>query len=159
MTRVFAGHSACHAIFLNEHGDVYVLGRNEFGQCGLASSTHGTVISSATRLDRDNDFSPALSHGPEGDIVHVACGRSHSLLCTRGGSVYATGKNANGQCGIANLGDIGRFKRIDTAPFVKEKDPVIQVAAGVTFSLLCTASGKGERTLHHSIATTDIICS
>jgi alpha-tubulin suppressor-like RCC1 family protein len=144
MVRVFSGHSASHVFFLNELGDVYVMGRNEQGQCGLTTNDHGTVISTATRLDRRKHFKPELLEGSEGDIVYVSCGRSHTLLCTRAGAVYSAGKNALGQCGHSNLGDVQGFKKIEVAPFVREKDPVIQVAAGITFSLICTKSGKGE---------------
>ena len=144
IARVFSGHSACHAFFLNTSGDIYTLGRNEHGQCGLALAEHGPTISTATRLDRSRHFAPGLPAGPEGDVVHVACGRQHTLLCTRAGSVYAAGKNANGQCGSEKLGDLTLFRRIEVAPFVKEKDPVVMVGAGITFSLVCTASGKGE---------------
>jgi alpha-tubulin suppressor-like RCC1 family protein len=144
MIKVFAGHSACHAFFLNQFGDIYAYGRNEVGQTGLPISEHGSSVFTATRLDRGEHFVPELSSGPEGDIVQVACGRFHTLVCTRGGSVYAAGKNANGQCGSSKLVDLERFRKIEVAPFVKEKDPVVMVGAGITFSLICTASGKGK---------------
>lgn len=142
MTRVFSGHSASHVFFLNELGDVYVLGRNEQGQCGLPISEYGTVISTATRLDRSKDFKPELAYGSDGDIVHIACGRHHTLLCTRAGLVYSTGRNTNGQCGHSNLVDIQGFRKIEAS--ILNKDPVIQVGAGLTFSMLCTTSGKCE---------------
>jgi alpha-tubulin suppressor-like RCC1 family protein len=144
MVRVFSGHSACHAFFLNDRGDAYVMGRNEQGQCGLTTKDHGTVISTAIRLDRQENFKPELPIGSDGDIVHISCGRGHTLLCTKGGAVYSAGKNALGQCGHSNLADVQGFKKIETAPFVREKDPVVQVAAGITFSLILTKSGKGE---------------
>lgn len=155
MVRVFSGHSACHAFFLNDQGDLYALGRNEHGQLGLpkgAKKADGdasaTAVFTATRLDRQAHFHPALPHGRDGDVVQVACGRHHTLLCTRAGTVYAAGLNANGQCGNKqtqqNGGDLEHFRKIDTAPFLKEKDPVVMVAAGITFSLVCTQAGKGE---------------
>lgn len=144
MVRVFTGHSACHVFFLNELGDVYVMGRNEQGQCGLTVKEHGAVVSTATRLDRRKHFQPELPIGSEGDIVNVSCGRHHTLLCTKSGAVYSAGRNALGQCGQPNLADVHGFKKMDVAPFVREKDPVVQVAAGLTFSLICTLSGKGE---------------
>lgn len=161
MKRVFSGHSASHAFFLNEHGDIYALGRNEHGQLGLprvpkpapasaigsksedAVQIGGKNVYTATRLDRDVHFSPPLPADQEGDIVHVACGRNHSILCTRSGSVYAAGTNALGQCGNGQTeGDIEIFKRIEKAQFTKDKDAVVMVSAGITFSLILTASGK-----------------
>lgn len=144
MAKVFSGHSASHAFFLNLSGDIYTIGRNEHGQCGLSLSEHGSTITTAFRLDRAKNFLPQLPMGREGDVVHVACGRQHTLLCTRAGSVYAAGKNANGQCGNSKLSDLETFQRVESAPFIKEKDPVVMSAAGITFSLVCTASGKGE---------------
>lgn len=147
MKRVFSGHSAVHAFFLNEHGDLFALGRNEHGQLGLpiaeTDNVGGKAIYSATRLDRDAHFLPPLPHKSDGDVVDVACGRNHTLLCTRDGRVYTAGLNTNGQCGHPNTqGDVQLFHRIEVAPFVKEKDAVVKVAAGITFSLALTVSGK-----------------
>lgn len=156
MKRVFSGHSASHSFFLNDQGDLYTLGRNEHGQTGLpkdakASGGGGTAIYTSTRLDREHHFVPPLPSNKDGDVIHVACGRSHSVLCTRSGAVYATGLNKDGQCGNKQTqGDLEKFRRVDAAPFVKEKDAVVMCAAGLTFSLLCTASGKGE---YSAIAT------
>lgn len=148
MVKVFSGHSACHAFFLNKLGDVYVMGRNEQGQCGLPVSEHGTVISTATRLDRSQHFKPELSYGPEGDIVNIACGRHHTLLCTRAGLVYSAGRNSNGQCGHSNFGDIQGFQKIEAA--ILARDAVVQVGTGLTFSMICTTSGKCEYTISYS---------
>lgn len=151
MKRVFSGHSASHAFFLNEHGDLFAIGRNEHGQLGLPSEAtedgtpSGKAIYTATRLQRDTHFVPPLPANSDGDVVHVACGRNHSILCTRAGSVYAVGLNAVGQCGHPQTdADLQLFRKVSTAPFIKEKDPVVMVAAGWTFSLALTASGKGE---------------
>lgn len=145
--RVFSGHSAVHAFFLNVHGDLFALGRNEHGQLGLPITPNddvgGKAVFMATRLDRDIHFVPAAPHTSDGDVVDVSCGRNHTLLCTRDGKVYAAGLNTNGQCGHPKTqGDVELFHRIEVAPFVKDKDPVVKVAAGITFSLALTASGK-----------------
>jgi len=46
------------------------------------------------------------------------------------------------QLGNSKLQDHFRFVKIETADFVKAKDPVVKVSAGLTFSLVCTESGK-----------------
>ena len=38
-TKVFSGHSACHAVFVSAQGDAFVYGRNEKGQCGEQQPT------------------------------------------------------------------------------------------------------------------------
>lgn len=119
MRRVFTSHSSSHAVMLSVAGDAFVLGRNEHGQCGMpiaptqsaassskgskqngvdgSSSRSGPAVSEPIKLDRTRHFSPPLPTGEKGDIVHAACGRQHTLLVTRAGSVYSAGGNANGQ--------------------------------------------------------------
>ncbi|PWN41029.1 RCC1/BLIP-II [Ceraceosorus guamensis] len=139
MKRVFSSHSSCHAFFLSVSGDVWVIGRNEKGQCGLPSST--VSIDAPTRLDRSKHFAPSLPAGAQGDIVWAATGRNHSLIVTRAGTLYSAGGNAMGQCGHA-IGDVNGFKRVTGGQYEKEKDPLVRASAGLTFSILLTESGK-----------------
>ena len=151
MKRVVTSHSSCHAVLLSLDGDAYVLGRNEQAQCGLdfrpdpasaaAGKPSGPSIWETYKLDRAADFHPPLS--PKTAIVNAATGRSHTLLVTDTGAVYAAGLNSNGQCGLpTEHTTILGFHRIDSAPFIKEKDPVLSASCGLTFSMLLTASGK-----------------
>lgn len=149
ITRIFAGHSACHSAFLTLQGDVFVYGRNDKGQCGRpiqplskGDLSSGPAVYEPYRLNRTSDFLPALEKGSRGDIIHAAIGRNHTLLVTRGGQVYATGSNANSQIALKTSSETQVFTRIEGAPWTKEGDPVVQVAAGLTFSLYLTTSGK-----------------
>lgn len=148
MRRIFSSHSSCHAVLLSEEGEAYVIGRNEQGQCGLPNySVAGTKLSGsavwdAYKLDRATDFIPPLSSSDDSNISFAACGRSHTLLVTAAGSVYATGVNTSGQCGLPNMSVLHTFQKIETAPFIKDKDPVIAASCGNTFSMLLTKSGK-----------------
>lgn len=108
----------------------------------LTSQTGGIAIAEPFHLHRTNNFLPALDKSSKGDIVHAACGRSHSLLVTRGGQVYASGTNANSQIALPRSGETQIFTRIEGAPWSKSSDPVVQVAAGLTFSLFLTANGR-----------------
>lgn len=47
------------------------------------------------------------------------------------------------QLGRSVTKDQFKFVRVDSAGFVRQKDAAVQVAAGVDFSLVLTASGKG----------------
>lgn len=95
------------------------------------------------RLNRKTHFSPSLDASARSDIVHAACSRSHTLLVTRGGSVYGAGSNLNSQLALSRAGDVvATFTRIESGPWSKANDPVVQVAAGLTFSLFLTVSGR-----------------
>ncbi|GAK66247.1 RCC1/BLIP-II [Moesziomyces antarcticus] len=149
MKRIFSSHSSCHAVLLSVDGDVYIIGRNEHGQCGLpirpvpgSSKPSGVAVWDAYMLDAATDFSPALPSGPKGHIVAAACGRSHTLLITAGGSVYSAGLNTSGQCGHPESQTVPLFTRIETGAFIKERDPVVAASCGLTFSMLLTQSGK-----------------
>jgi len=107
MQHVFSGHSACHSFFVSTSGEAYVLGRNEHGQCGLplnashsagaSAAASGKAIHVPIKLDRNHHFHPSRPAGPEGEIIDIACGRNHTLLCTRGGDVWGAGSNFFGQ--------------------------------------------------------------
>ncbi len=138
---------------------------NAANGAGEPISRNGSIYTPFA-LDRSLHFDPPLPAGAAGDIVEAACGRHHTLLVTRAGRVYAAGLDSSGQLGLgegsgeseangrtpppgaarsgANADIVDRFRRIDDAPFVKGKDPVVQVACGNTFSLALTKGGKGE---------------
>ncbi|PWN48238.1 RCC1/BLIP-II [Violaceomyces palustris] len=147
MRRVITSHSSCHAVFLAVNGDAYIVGRNEQGQCGFPvkpapGQIGGLAIYEPLKLDRKTMFSPTLPQGDNGKIVAAATGRSHTLLVTKNGQIYSSGSNAFGQCGHERLGNFEMFTKIETAAYIKEKDPVIAVSCGLTFSLILTTSGK-----------------
>lgn len=109
VTNAFAGHSACHAVFVNVQGDAFVYGRNEKGQCGLPIKAEeedlgGMAIDEPILLDRTKHFLPPLDTTSRSDIVNAACGRHHTLMVTRGGTVYAAGSNASSQLALPRQG-------------------------------------------------------
>ncbi|KAN0062784.1 hypothetical protein ACQY0O_004980 [Thecaphora frezii] len=147
MSRVHTSHSSCHAVLLSVDGDAYVLGRNEQGQCGfspkpVAEAPSGPAVWSPVKLQRAQHFSPPLPADDKGDIIYAATGRSHTLLVTAAGAVYAAGLNSSGQCGLPLQNIVDGFQKIETAPFIRDKDAVVAASCGATFSMLLTASGK-----------------
>ena len=145
--KIYTSHSGCHALFLTTRGDVYVIGRNDHGQLGFPPSSSSTATSATfepVRLDRSQHFSPPLPASRQGDIVHAAAGRHHSLLVTRAGTLYASGNGQSGQTGLGKEADVHKFTRVESAPWIKAKDRVVKVACGITFSVVITASGLSE---------------
>lgn len=72
---------------------VFGLGSNHCGQLGRYVPTYTTTL---TDLQ--------LHTVMEGDVVSVACGQRHTLVCTSSGCVYATGDNSYGQLGLTTPG-------------------------------------------------------
>lgn len=59
-TKVFSGHSACHAVFVSAQGDAFVYGRNEKGQCGEQQPKRPDSLPSLTPSHpQDSPFSPS----------------------------------------------------------------------------------------------------
>ena len=78
-----------HTLVLTETGDVWATGWNKFGQLGdgattMYAKTYGKI-----------KFFVALSN----DAKAVAAGDFHSVVLKKDGSVWATGRNNNGQLG------------------------------------------------------------
>lgn len=116
---------------------MFVYGKNDYGQCGVPSSSRN-VLAAPAKLDPHRDFIPALGDS----IVDAATGENHTLLVTSSGVLYVAGTNTAGQCGVADTPHLFPFRRVDDAAFVKEHDAVVSVSCGATFSLVLTESGK-----------------
>ncbi|TGK44727.1 RCC1 domain-containing protein [Leptospira andrefontaineae] len=87
--QVIAGSQ--HSAALDSNGDVYVWGRNQYGNLGNGTTSTSTAISST----------PTKVPGLTG-IKHIANGRDHILALKSDGTVFAWGLNASGQLGIGN---------------------------------------------------------
>ena len=116
---LFKGAAQDHSGFVSE-GNVYMFGRNDFGQLGLG--------------DTQNRLVPTVVPGIT-NAHSIACGQSFTLVRTTGSTVYAFGVNTNGQ-----LGDGTTTTRTSPVQVVGITTATM-VAAGQTHSLFLRANG------------------
>jgi alpha-tubulin suppressor-like RCC1 family protein len=127
IVRIVASSVACHYIALDAMGGAYIWGRNERGQLGTG--------------DLVNRYRPLKIELPGGaasvGFVDAAVGKSHTLLVTADGGLWAAGDNKQGQCGVGKdatfqAGTLLKWYKVATLPGDKK---CTAVAAGVDFSL------------------------
>lgn len=78
---------ACHSAWLTADGEVFAVGANDHGQCGLGA--HIDELAEPKLLE-------AFSTKP---VVQLSAGESHSAAVTREGELITWGESSHGQCG------------------------------------------------------------
>ncbi|KAI6010409.1 hypothetical protein PISMIDRAFT_680523 [Pisolithus microcarpus 441] len=137
ITSIHGSCCACHFIAIDIHGAAWMFGRNG-PHCALGLTTTDSISECAPRRLLPVEIGAELGT----KFVHAACGRSHSLLVDSAGRAWSAGANSFGQCGHAITSQISTFKTID-GPYVGgERQRVVKAAAGISFSILLTESGK-----------------
>ena len=154
-----------HSMVLTRKGDVFITGWNKYGQLGDASPAN-----CRTRFG----LSPSASQS-----VAVAAGDMHSIVLKRDGSVWAAGRNDNGQLGdgsyntqrsfvkviprhglfIAAGGDHSLVVKQDGSVWATGRNEYGQLGDGSlsdrTTYVLCYMMSKGAKTVaagtHHSL--------
>eukprot|EP00505_MAST-04D_sp_SCG-Rhode-Island_P004167 Stramenopile-MAST_4_protein_4167 len=125
-----------HTLALTNEGVVMAWGWNSNGRLGFGgpakdpSSKANVLVRTPTRIR------------PTVRITQISAGGSHSLLLTSFGTVFAFGKNSNGQCGDGTVKDrlgptVVRFEKVADQPDVT----IIQAIAGHSHSLFLTSEG------------------
>lgn len=103
---------------------LYALGSNGSCQLGLG---HDDDLSSPSAVALPADVQA---------IAHIACGGNHTLLIDGPGRAYATGTNAQGQCGL------GRDTSVATIFTATGLDNVLHCAATWEASFFATRDGR-----------------
>lgn len=116
-----------HCLVVCSSGTVFSWGAGEDGQLGIPPHTMG------------NKYRP--SHVPMPlpvPVIQVACGKSHSLVLTKGGDVLSWGLNSHGQLGLGK-----NVQRQNTPLLVCSLTGVAvsTISAGSDYSLFLTLSG------------------
>ena len=83
-----------HALAIDEDGQLYAWGRNNYGQLGISIYSYGSA--SVPMLVRDPNGVDI-----SGKAVKVAAGAEFSMVLTTDGYVYSFGRNSKGQLGVA----------------------------------------------------------
>ncbi|KAI0640772.1 RCC1/BLIP-II [Trametes meyenii] len=126
----------CYCIALDVDGVAWIFGRNDKSCLGVSGVD---VISenAPRRLTAQELGAPKGSR-----FVHAAGGRNHTLLVGSDGQLWSAGANNAGQCGHSACPEISSFKQVNGPKLGGTKEKVVQAAAGVTFSVVLTESGK-----------------
>jgi len=136
VTSIHASCAGCFVVMLDADGAAWLFGRNDRGALGVAGVE---VISenAPMRLTAQELGAPKGTR-----FVHAACGRNHTLLVGSGGQLWTAGANQLGQCGHPPCPEIPAFKLVQGPKHGGVKENVVKAAAGITFSIVVTASGK-----------------
>ncbi|KDQ62001.1 hypothetical protein JAAARDRAFT_528999 [Jaapia argillacea MUCL 33604] len=144
VTSIHTSCCSCHCIVLDTSGNAWLFGRNEKSALGVPYADEEYISENAPRKVVASELG-GRGRGTKGEtFVSAACGRNHSLLITSGGDVWSAGANNLGQCGHHVCPEVTTFKLVH-GPWTSGangKDKVIKAAAGVTFSIVLTESGK-----------------
>lgn len=122
--RIVASPTSCHYLALDGAGAAYIWGRNERGQLGTGNL--------------NNVYKPIkIELASGGGVVDAAVGKSHTLLVTADGGLWAAGDNKFGQCGVGKDaafqgGTLLKWYKVATLPGDKK---ATAVAAGIDFSI------------------------
>ncbi|KAI0766088.1 RCC1/BLIP-II [Trametes elegans] len=127
---------SCFCIVLDTDGVAWMFGRNDKSCLGLPGVD--VISENAPRRLAAQDLGAA----PDSRFVHAGCGRNHTLLVGSEGQLWSAGANQAGQCGHSACAEIPSYKLVNGPKLGGAKEKVVQAAAGVTFSVVLTESGK-----------------
>lgn len=115
-----------HSLLLNEQGQVFSFGSNDFGILGL-----GPFGSKADR--------PILIEAPyTGQMTAISAGINFSLLLNSQGQVFSFGNNQYGRLGLGHTGN----KTIPTLIEDPELGHIVAISAGHYHALLLNSQGQ-----------------
>ena len=132
-------HSAC----VTSHGNVFCWGWNSQGQLGELHSVLGLdkifTFVSGIECIKDSTI-PAIVASLDGiRIRSIACGRQHTIAVAENGSLYAWGKNSNGQCGLGHTNNI--LSPVCVSSLLQADVRVHVAAAGAAHTICISEAG------------------
>lgn len=117
ITQIAAGRN--FVIALDEAGNVYSWGSNDYGQLGLGQNERFKAVPEKLRLLQD--------------VVQLSCGDFHVLALNKNGEVYSWGQGTDGQLGL------GTTSNQSTPSLVKNIGKVSRVECGGGHSAFITS--------------------
>jgi len=124
VSRTFSSSSAMHFFVLLANGDLLAMGRNDKGQCGHAGKEKPSVYAWPTPVQLPSKV----------QVQCVSTGRSHSILLSAAGELWAMGSNEFGQLGLGgSCKSASSFTKIAGFP-----GAAADVACGQDFTIACT---------------------
>jgi alpha-tubulin suppressor-like RCC1 family protein len=129
--KIVTGPVASHTLAITANGKVYGLGRNDYGNLGIANlrSRHAYTL---------------IPNLQDHFVVEAALGRNHTILLTKDGVALALGDNRCGQLGI---GTVAKDKLLLSKPTKVNLDNLspgtkpVRVSCGADFSVLVADDG------------------
>jgi alpha-tubulin suppressor-like RCC1 family protein len=115
---------AQHVFALTKSGNVISWGGNRKGQLGDGQMTSSTIPLTLSML----------RHRP---VISLACGESHSMALTIGGSIFVWGENAQGQLGLGDTTPRLRAELIRSLRAAK----AVKISCGRQHSAVISKSG------------------
>jgi len=89
-----------HTLFLTSQGKVYVCGKSNDGQLGLASN-HDAEDHRTTRFVSEPVRIDFPSNADDDPIVHISAGLRYNMAVTRDGILYSWGFGPQGELGLS----------------------------------------------------------
>jgi hypothetical protein len=99
---VSVGAGYYHSFGIKSNGTLWAWGYNYYGQLGRGLNGNGTNLLVPTQIGTDTNW------------LSVVSGEYFTLAVKTNGTLWATGKNTNGQLGINNLVDQNIFQQVGT---------------------------------------------
>ena len=135
---------------LDNNGDLYTFGLNNFGQCGVGKFSNNTWTPQRVvglTSDSGSEGHPRLEQ--DSPITDVALGLQHALALNADGNLFAWGKGERGQLGLVDdsIAHAMRVTRFRCGPNERgqhwEVDPVVtSIGAGMNHSVILTQSNN-----------------
>lgn len=124
---MFIAAGGSHSIALTSKGSVYAFGKGDYGQLGSGDNENKT-----TPIKIESSYFDSA-------ITRASCGKNHTVLISKKGSVYVFGEGGYGQLGLGDTKGRNIPHQIDSSQF---DDKVTRLATGDNHTLIITAKGS-----------------